>query len=111
MTKRTCTGSLRRASATDRHEELAVQGDFQYRSKHFFSLTRAPASTQTGYAIGNARLSYQTADDRWEAAVFVKNIADEEYLVQTFDLAAILGMNEQFYGLPRWVGGSLRYSF
>ncbi|MCP5198627.1 MAG: TonB-dependent receptor [Gammaproteobacteria bacterium] len=90
---------------------LAVQGDFQYRSKHFFSLTRAPASTQTGYAIGNARLSYQTADKQWEAAVFVNNIADEEYLVQTFDLAAILGMNEQFYGLPRWVGGSVRFNF
>ncbi len=90
---------------------LAVQGDFQYRSKHFFSLTRAPASTQTGYAIGNARLSYATADKQWEAAVFVHNIADEEYLVQTFDLAGVLGMNEQYYGLPRWVGGSLRYSF
>ncbi len=90
---------------------LAIQGDFQYRSKHFFSLTKAPASTQTGYAIGNARLSYATSDNAWEAAVFVKNIADEKYLVQTFDLAAILGMNEQYYGLPRWVGGSLRYSF
>ena len=90
---------------------LAVQADFQYRSKHFFSLTRAPASTQTGYAIGNARLSYTTADDVWQAAVFVNNIADEEYLVQTFDLGAVLGMTEQFYGLPRWVGGSVRYSF
>ena len=90
---------------------LAVQADFQYRSKHFFSLTRAPASTQTGYAIGNARLSYTTADDVWQAAVFVNNIADEEYLVQTFDLGAVLGMTEQFYGLPRWVGGSVGYSF
>ena len=41
----------------------------------------------------------------------VNNIADEEYLVQTFDLGAILGMTEQYYGLPRWVGGSLRYTF
>ncbi len=90
---------------------LAIQGDFQYRSEHFFSLTRAPASTEDGYVIGNARLSYTTQDETWEAAVFVNNIADEEYLVQTFDLGAILGMTEQFYGLPRWVGGSVRYSF
>lgn len=90
---------------------LAVQGDFQYRSEHFFSLTRAPASTQSGYAIGNARLSYQPADKRWEAAVFVNNIADEEYLVQTFDLGAVLGMTEQYYGLPRWVGGTVRFNF
>ncbi len=90
---------------------LALQADFQYRSRHFFSLTKAPASTQTGYAIGNARFSYTTEDDVWEAAVFVNNIADEEYLVQTFDLGFILGMTEQYYGLPRWVGGSLRYQF
>ena len=90
---------------------LAVQSDFTYRSEHFFSLTRAPASTEDGYAIANARLSYTTADERWEAAVFVNNIADEEYLVQTFDLGAVLGMTEQFYGMPRWVGGSVRFSF
>jgi iron complex outermembrane receptor protein len=90
---------------------VAIQGDFQYRSEHFFSLTKAPASTEDGYVIGNGRLSYTTDDDRWEAAVFVQNIADEEYLVQTFDLGFILGMTEQYYGLPRWVGGSIRFNW
>lgn len=90
---------------------LAVQADFQYRSEVYFSLTRSPAATQKGYAVGNARMSYTTADKRWEAAVFVNNIADEEYLVQTFDLATVLGMTEQYYGLPRWVGGSVRLSW
>lgn len=90
---------------------LAIQGDFQYRSEHFFSLTRAEAVTQSGYGIGNGRLSYETEDGRWEGAVFVNNIFDEEYLVQTFDLATVLGMTEQYYGLPRWVGGSVRFNF
>jgi iron complex outermembrane recepter protein len=90
---------------------LAFQADFTYRSRHFFSLTQAPASTQTKYVLGNARFSYAPADRKWEAAVFVNNIADQEYLVQTFDLAAVLGMNEQYYGLPRWIGGSIRYEF
>ena len=90
---------------------MAVQGDFQYRSEHFFSLTRSQAVTENGYAIANARLSYTTNDDQWEAAVFVNNIADEEYLVQTFDLATVLGMTEQYYGLPRWVGGSIRFNW
>lgn len=90
---------------------LAVQADFQYRSEVFFSLTRAPAVTQEGYAVANARMSYTTEDERWEAAVFVNNLADEEYLVQTFDLATVLGMTEQYYGLPRWVGGSVRFTW
>ena len=91
--------------------KLAWQADFRYRSKHYFSLTKAEASTEKGYIIGDARFSYTTLDEKWEAAVFVNNIADVRYLVQTFDLGAVLGMTEQYYGLPRWVGGTIRYNF
>ena len=91
--------------------KLAWQADFRYRSKHYFSLTKAEASTEKGYIIGDARFSYATADAKWEGAIFVNNIADVHYLVQTFDLGSVLGMTEQFYGMPRWVGGSIRYSF
>lgn len=91
--------------------KLAWQADFRYRSKHYFSLTKAEASTEKGYIIGDARFSYTTLDEKWEAAIFVNNIADERYLVQTFDLGAVLGMTEQYYGLPRWVGGTIRYNF
>ena len=90
---------------------LAVQGDFHYRSEHFFSLTQAEAVTENGYAVVNARISYATADQKWEAAIFANNLFDEEYLVQTFDLATVLGMTEQYYGLPRWIGGSIAYNF
>ncbi len=91
--------------------KLAWQADFRYRSKHYFSLTKAEASTENGYIIGDARFSYTTLDEKWEAAIFVNNIADENYLVQTFDLGAVFGMTEQYYGLPRWVGGTIRYNF
>ena len=90
---------------------VAIQGDFHYRSEHFFSLTKAEAVTEDGYAVANARLSYVTQDDRWEAAIFVNNIGDEEYLVQTFDLSGDFGWTEQYYGRPRWVGGSIRLQF
>ena len=91
--------------------KLAGQADFHYRSKHYFRLTRAEASTEKGYVIGDARFSYTTLDQKWKAAIFVNNIADTRYLVQTFDLGSVLGMTEQFYGMPRWVGGTIRYSF
>jgi len=90
---------------------VAVQGDFQYRSEHYFSLTQSEAVTEDGYTVANARVSYTTGDDRWTAAFFVNNLTDEEYLVQTFDLATVLGMTEQYYGLPRWFGGSVTYRF
>ncbi|NKB38477.1 MAG: TonB-dependent receptor plug domain-containing protein [Gammaproteobacteria bacterium] len=90
---------------------MAIQGDFHYRSEHYHSLTRAPAVTEDGYHVANARLSYTTADEKWEVAVFANNITDEEYIVQSFDLAAALGWIEEYYGRPRWVGGSVNYNF
>jgi iron complex outermembrane receptor protein len=89
----------------------AVQMDFRLRSKHYFSLTRFEPSTEDGYVVANARVSYVTGDKHWEAALFVKNFTDEEYLVQTFDLGFVLGMTEQYFGLPRWFGGSVSYSW
>ena len=52
-----------------------------------------------------------SADDKWEVAVFAENVTDEEYVVQSFDIAALLGWIEEYYGRPRWVGGSVSYSF
>ena len=46
------------------------------------------------HIIGDARFSYTTLDEKWEAAIFVNNIADENYLVQTFDLGAVVGMTD-----------------
>lgn len=90
---------------------MAIQGDFHYRSEHYHSITRADAVTQGGYHVANARLSWTSADEVWELAVFADNITDEEYTVQTFDLATVLGWNEEYYGRPRWVGGSVNYNF
>ena len=91
--------------------DAAVQMDFRHRSKHYFSLTKFEPSTENGYIVANARASYTTGDGHWEAALFVKNFTDTEYIVQTFDLGFVLGMTEQYYGLPRWFGGSISYTW
>ena len=90
---------------------MAAVATMQYQDETFFDIQNHPISRENGYVIGNARLQWTSPTERWHAAVFVNNIADEHYLVQTFDLGFVLGMTEQFYGLPRWVGGTLRYSF
>ena len=90
---------------------MAIQGDIHYRSRHYHALTLADAVSENGYHIANARLSWSTADDKWEVAVFGENITDEDYVVQSFDIAALLGWIEEYYGRPRWVGGSVSYNF
>ncbi len=99
---------------------MAIQGDVDYRSRTLFALSgNNNTSSMPGYAVANARLSYTTSDEKWEAAVFVNNLFDKEYRVQQFDISGdplffadgFLGLVEEYYGKPRWVGGSISYNF
>jgi len=98
---------------------MAIQGDIDYRSGTLFSLTGADTVSQGGYEVANARMSYTTSDEKWEAAVYVNNLLDKEYRVSQFDLSGnvlfdaggVLSLVEQYYGRPRWVGGSISYNF
>ena len=89
---------------------LAVQGDFNYAGSYQASVLNSPATKIPDHIIGNARLSYTSDDERWEAAVFVKNIADAEIETYAFDLVASgLPYNQIIYLPPRWVGGQIVY--
>ena len=89
---------------------FAVQASANYQNELFFDIQNSPVSLEDGYTIGNLRVSYASADDRWELAAFVENITDEEYLSYTFDFTGIFGFNQQAYGKPRWVGVSFQYN-
>ncbi len=97
---------------------LAIQLDGQYRSEHTFGLLSTEALTEDGYFVGNASITYLPGGDQdWSLRFFVKNITDEEYKVQTFDLSGtvanggLFGMVEQYYGMPRTWGVNLSYNF
>src|SRR5690606_11654158 len=66
---------------------LALQGDVMYMSEHYFDAFNSPAHLEDGYAVGNARLSWTSDDDRWTLSVFAENITDTEYRTYSFDLA------------------------
>lgn len=96
---------------------IAFQVDGMYRAKHHFALTNLPASTESGYFIGNASVTWFSEDEKWSMRFFVQNFTDKEYIVQTFDLSGsvsnggLFGLIEQYYGRPRTWGANLSYSF
>ena len=71
---------------------LALQGDFNYVGDRFTDVQNKPVQTLDSYFISNARASWRSSSDRWEAAVFVKNIGDEEPAAFIFDLTTTFGM-------------------
>ena len=92
---------------------MAIQADTQYRDEHYFSLTNAETVEEDGYWLSNASLTYTTGNGKWQGMVFVNNLTDEEYLVQTFDLSGldVFGFTEQYYGRPQWWGASIQYNW
>ncbi len=96
---------------------LALQADGNYRARHYFALTNLPASTEDSYFIANASATYYFKDQNWSLRLFVRNLADKEYVVQTFDLSGtvpnggLFGLIEQYYGRPRTWGLNLSFTF
>jgi iron complex outermembrane receptor protein len=63
------------------------------------------------YILGNVRLSWTSADERWQTSAFVENVGDERYVNIGFELPTLCGCNEESYGTPRWWGIQARYSW
>ena len=70
-----------------------------------------PVGEQPAYVIGNLRGSYTTQDGRWETAIMVKNVANQPYYTQAFDLAFAAGNVQRFIDRPRWVTGTIRFTW
>jgi len=90
---------------------LAAQVDGNYSSSVYFDNLNQPGTKQDGVSLFNARLSWNSADDRYEVAGYVKNLTDEVPLNYAFDLAADLGYVQQSYHPPRTYGVSVGVKF
>ena len=90
---------------------LSVQGSANYASSFYDNIRNFDASKMPSYVLANARVGWTSGDDRWQAALFVNNIADKRYYIIGYDLSNATGSNSLVPGKPRWYGASLRYNF
>lgn len=82
---------------------VTLQTDFNYQDEVFFDALNNPLLGEDDYWLWNARVSWTSADERWEVAAFGRNLGDEEYMVYAFDLS-FFGFNEEMLGTPRSYG-------
>ena len=90
---------------------MAVQGDVSYSDEFYYNLRNFDADKFDSYTITNARLSWMSADERWDLALVGRNVTDERAGNIGFDLATLCGCNEVAYRDPRWYGVNVKYSF
>lgn len=82
--------------------------DGTWSDEFFYNLRNFDADKFDSYFLLNARLSWLSADQRWELALIGHNLTDEAAGIQGFDLASLCGCNEVSYQPPRWYGFNVR---
>ncbi|MDT8319497.1 MAG: TonB-dependent receptor [Xanthomonadales bacterium] len=84
--------------------------DYRYQDKFFFDPSNNPISASPSYDIWDARIAYETPDNRWQFSLWGKNLGDEQYLTHLFTQRG----GRVSFGLPgdpRTYGVSIEYNF
>ncbi|PZN31694.1 MAG: TonB-dependent receptor [Proteobacteria bacterium] len=80
---------------------VTLRLDGSYQSKMFGEAINAPTNRIDGYHLANARLSWRTADERWDTSLEVLNLTDELYYTFVYDQAFSSGTTSYSPALPR----------
>ncbi|MBY8825001.1 TonB-dependent receptor [Sphingomonas colocasiae] len=90
---------------------VAILSDASYRSKTFYSLANRNLSAQDGYWLVNGRLAVHDKDDRWEAAIYGRNLLNKLYVASAYDNWGGIFPSQNFLGDPATYGVSLTVRF
>lgn len=91
--------------------EFVVAGAIAYRGDVFPTVSSSPVLFQESYTLFDASAGIEFADGRYAIRAVGKNLSDERYRQQGFDLSDSLGYELGYYGAPRtWsITASVRY--
>lgn len=89
---------------------LIFHADANWVDDQFFDVQNSALIEQEDYWVSNARVSFNSADDFYSVALWVKNIEDKVYATKPFDLSDF-GMVASHIGTPRTAGVELTLRF
>ncbi len=89
---------------------LSAHAAFSYRSRVFHDPGVLDTS-QAGYGLLNARLSFGPLDEQWQVSAFGTNITNRHYITGGADFSASLGWVTVIEAPPAEWGVNLRYNF
>jgi iron complex outermembrane receptor protein len=75
--------------------------DFSFTGGFNTNSITAPTNRVSGYHLGNARITWRSPEDTWEAALVGANVFNEVYFISNFDLTASSGSEYGLLAPPR----------
>ena len=95
---------------------LTPRFDVRYQSRVFFltptlGATYSDINSQDAYAVVNGKITWRSADEDWEIAVYGRNLTDKAYFQGKLSLVAAFGREQGSVARPREIGVTVRRSF
>jgi len=87
---------------------MSVQASGQYHSEMFFDLDNNPVTKEDGYGTVDLRVAYTDDAERFEVALWGKNVTDEYYRTYAFPVVG-LGFMDDTVAAPSWYGATVSY--
>lgn len=90
--------------------KLVLSGSGSYASSQFFEILNVERLKQRSYALFNAHLDWTSADGRWNASLWGRNLGQKFYTTAGIDLSGF-GFDYKQWGTPRTYGMTVGTSF
>ncbi len=84
--------------------------DMNYTGAQFYTLPHPSRTLVDNYFLFNTRLAFAASDDKWEAALWMKNIGNQFYQTSIISLAGF-GLDYSHIGPPRTFGADVTFNF
>lgn len=84
--------------------KLSIHPDISYQTSQFFEVLNIPRLRQTSYAIVGGHIDWESANGRFNASIWGKNLSDKFYFTSRVDLLAGFGFDYNHIGNPRTYG-------
>lgn len=91
--------------------KLSFHPEMAYQSNQYFEVLNVSRLRQSSYAILGAHLDFETADGRYNASIWGKNLTNKHYFTSRVDLLAGFGFDYNHIGNPRTYGVSAGMKF
>jgi iron complex outermembrane receptor protein len=90
---------------------LTPRLDVNYQSDLYTNGANRPTNLIDSYALANARLTWRSGGDAWQASLEVTNLTDEYYYLTRFDQYSLTGISDGQPGRPREFALTVRRNF
>ncbi|MEC7368158.1 MAG: TonB-dependent receptor [Pseudomonadota bacterium] len=91
--------------------EMAVRMNTSYSGEYYSTITNFDAGKVEAFDVWGAGASWRSGDEKLYLALQVENLFESENIQSIFDFSAGSNYAQVAYGRPRWISGTVRFSF